>query len=111
MGLSDSPETRLSDLRHRAFSDRSACEADVSGASRLPWGEFPAVLVVLDSVGVTSDLPYSLDVTVAFPLSGQGRPPQKNVFGARYTARLYLCERFALSVARQTASLEAEATG
>jgi hypothetical protein len=29
----------------------------------------------------------------------------------QYTARLYLCERFALPVARQHASLEAEATG
>jgi hypothetical protein len=28
-----------------------------------------------------------------------------------YTARLYLCERFALPVAQQHASLEAEATG
>jgi hypothetical protein len=69
------------------------------------------VPVVLDSVGVTSDLPLAFDITVAFPLSGQGRPPQKDVFGARYTARLYLCERFALTVARQHASLEAEATG
>jgi hypothetical protein len=51
------------------------------------------------------------DMTIAFPLSGQGRPPHKDVFGAQYTARLYLCERFDLPVARQTASLEAKATG
>jgi hypothetical protein len=56
-------------------------------------------------------LPLSLDITVAFPLSEQGRPPHKDVFGAQYTARLYLCERFAVPVARHDASLEAEATG
>jgi hypothetical protein len=51
------------------------------------------------------------DITVAFPLSGQGRPPQRDDFGAQYTARLCLCERFAGTVARPDASLEAEATG
>jgi hypothetical protein len=51
------------------------------------------------------------DITVAFPLSEQGRPPQKKDFGAQYTARLYLCERFALPVARHDASLEAEVAG
>jgi hypothetical protein len=69
------------------------------------------VLVVFDSVGEMPDLPLAFDITVAFPLSGQGRPPQMDVFGARYTARLYLCERFALPVAWQHASLEAEVTG
>jgi len=29
-------------------------------------------------VGLTSDSPLSFDITVAFPLSGQGRPPQKD---------------------------------
>ena len=112
MELSDSPETCTSDLRRRAFSDRSAsCETDVSGASRLPRGKFPTVHVVSDSVGVTGSLPNALDITVAFPLSGQGRPPQKDDFGAQYTARLCLCERFAEAVARSCASLEAEATG
>jgi hypothetical protein len=112
MELSDSPETYLSDVRHRAFSDRSASgEMDVSGVSRLPRGKFPTVHVVSDSVGVTGSLPNVLDITVAFPLSGQGRPPQRNVFGAQYTARLCLCERFAWTVARPDASLEAEATG
>ena len=68
--------------------------------------------VVLDSVGVTSDSPrITFDMTIAFPLSGSGRPPQKNVFGVQYTARLYLCERFVLPVARHYASLEAKATG
>ena len=66
---------------------------------------------VLDSVGVISDSPLTFDMTIAFPLSGQGRPPHKDVFGAQYTARLYLCERFVLPVARQGASLEAKATG
>jgi hypothetical protein len=69
------------------------------------------VPVASDSVGVTGSSPKSLDVTVAFPLTGQGRPPQRNVFGAQYTARLCLCERFAWTVARPDASLEAEATG
>jgi len=71
MELSDSTETCMSDVRHRAFSDRSASrEADVSGVSRLPRGKFPTVLVVLDSVGETSDLPYAFDITVAFPVTG-----------------------------------------
>ena len=86
-------------------------ETDIAGVSRLPRERFPTVHVVLDSVGVTSDLPLTFDITVAFPLSGQGRPPQKNVFGAQYTAQLYLCERFAMTVARHHASLEAKATG
>lgn len=113
MELSDSPATCLSDLWRRAFSDRSAPmgEADVAGVSRLPWEKFPTVPVVFDSVRVLSDLPLTFDMTLAFPLTGQGRPPHKDVFGARYTARLYLCERFALPVTRQRASLEAEATG
>jgi hypothetical protein len=34
-----------------------------------------------------------------------------DVFGAPYTAWLYLYERFALPVARQHASFEAKATG
>ena len=86
-------------------------ETDIAGVSRLPRERFPTVHVVLDSVGVTSDLPLTFDITVAFPLSGQGRPPQKNVFGAQYTAQLYLCERFDVQVAQYTASLEAKATG
>ena len=58
MELSDSPAACMSDLRHRAFSDRSASrEADTAGVSRLPRGKFPTVRVVLDSVGVTSDSP------------------------------------------------------
>ena len=67
--------------------------------------------VVSDSVGVTADSPLLFDMTIAFPLSGQGQPPQKDVFGAPYTARLYLCERFVLPVARHEASREAKATG
>jgi len=86
-------------------------ETDVTGVSRLPWGKFPTVLVVLGSVGVLLDSPFAFNMTIAFPLSEQGRPPHKDVFGAQYTARLYLCERFALPVTRQHASLEAEATG
>lgn len=68
------------------------------------------MLVVLDSVGVMPDLPLTFVMTIAFPLSGQGQPPQKDVFGAPYTARLYLCERFVPPVARQPASLKTKAT-
>ena len=41
-------------------------------------------------------------MTIAFPISRQGRPLHKGVFGAQYTARLYLCERFALPVEAPT---------
>ena len=53
MELCDSPLTSMSDLWPRAFSDRSAPmeKTDVTGVSRLPWGKFPTVLVVSDSVG------------------------------------------------------------
>ena len=37
-----------------------------------PAGEFPAVLVVFDGVGVTGSLPDALEIAIAFPLSGQG---------------------------------------
>jgi hypothetical protein len=69
------------------------------------------VPVALGSVGVTSDLPMTFDLTIAFPLTQSGQPPHKNVFGTQYTARLYLCERFALPVARHNASLEVKAAG
>jgi hypothetical protein len=69
------------------------------------------VRVVSDSVGDMSDSPVAFDMTIAFPVTGWGRPPHKDVFGVQYTARLYPCERFGLPVARQTASLGAEATG
>src|SRR5665213_4120382 len=102
----------MSALWHLAFSDRSvSVETDVPGISRLPRGKLLTVRMVSDSVGETSDSPFSFDITVAFPLSGQGRPPQRNGFGAQYTARSYLCERFELPIARQFASLEAKATG
>jgi hypothetical protein len=70
----------------------------------------PGFLIFV-SVGIMLDLPLTFIMIVAFPLSGQGRPPQKDVFGAQYTARLYLCERFDAQVARRIASLEAKATG
>jgi len=56
-------------------------------------------------------LPLTFVIIVAFPLSGQGRPPHRDVFGVQYTAQLYLCERFDALVARRIASLEAKATG
>jgi len=85
-----------------AFADRSpAMEAvDVAGVSRLPCERFPTVRVVYDSVGATSNSPLTFDTAVAFPLSGQGRPPQKDVFGVQTTARLCLCERFATAITR-----------
>ena len=51
---------------------------------------------------VRAELPHT-----ALPLGGDGR----DVFGAQYTARLYLCERFDVQVAQHNASLEAKATG
>ena len=79
MGLSDSPATCMSAVRHYAFADRSlAMEAmDVAGVSRLPRERFPTVRVVYDSVRATPDSPLTFDVAVAFPLSGQGRPYKK----------------------------------
>ena len=53
-------------------------DTDIAGVSRLPRERFPTLHVVLDSVGVTSDSPLSFDITIAFRLSGQGRPPQKD---------------------------------
>ena len=113
MGLSDSPATYTSDVWHLAFSDRSVSKGvtDVTGVSRLPREKFPTVPVVLDSVGFTANSPISFVMTVAFPYPIPGRPPQKNCFGAQYTARLYPCERFAASVTLRCASLGAEATG
>ena len=79
--------------------------------------------VVLDSVGVTSDLPLTFDITVAFPLTGQGRPPQKNARASGVAVEFNtqpLCASagtvhrmvgFAMTVARHHASLEAKATG
>ena len=45
------------------------------------------------------------------PPVGTRSATTKGVFGAQCTARLYLCERFAMPVARHHASLEAKATG
>ncbi len=69
--------------------------------------------VVSDSVRVTSDSPLTFDITIAFPLTQQGRPSQKADFGAQYTARLCLCRRFDhMAVAHAAiASLEAEVAG
>ncbi len=70
------------------------------------------VLVVPDSVGETSNPAMIARHHCCLPCDGSGRPPQKNVFGVQYTARLCLCERFrAGGSARRHASLEAEATG
>jgi hypothetical protein len=70
-----------------------------------------SVRVVWGFVGLTSDSPLTFDIRVAFPVSGQGRPPQRNVFGAQYTARTFSCERFDGMVAHTDASLGAKAIG
>ena len=98
-------------------------ETDIAGVSRLPREKFPTVHVVSDSVGVTSDSPLSFDITIAFPLSGQGRPPQKDAPFSENTGEFNTqpsCTSagtvrsmvgFAMTVARHHASLEAKATG
>lgn len=67
--------------------------------------------VVFDSVGGMSDLPLTFDISIAFPILQEGRPPNLKLFGAQYTAWLCLCERFTVQVARHDASLEVEGTG
>ena len=67
--------------------------------------------VVPDSVEVTSDSPFTFDITVAFPLTQQGRPSQRTDFGAQYTAWSFPCERFDEWVAPHNASLGAKAIG
>jgi hypothetical protein len=65
----------MSDLWHLTFSDRSVPkETDIPGISQLPRGKHPTVRVASDSVRVTSNSPLTFDATVAFPLTGQGRP-------------------------------------
>ena len=93
----DSLATCMSGLRLRVFSDRSVSigETDAAEALRLPRERFPAVHVVSDPVRFMTDLPLAFIMNVALPLSGQGRPPQRDVFGAQYTARLCFSERFA----------------
>jgi hypothetical protein len=61
----------------------------------------------VDDVGLANNFV----IIVAFTLSGQGRPPQRDVFRVQLTARLYLHKRFDAQVARRIASLEAKATG
>jgi len=63
-------------------------ETDIAGVSRLPRERFPTGHVVLDSVGVTSDSPLAFDITIAFLLSGQGRPPQKGAHVSGVTVEL-----------------------
>ncbi len=110
--LSDFPVTCMSGLWHRAFPDRSLSnQRDVAGISQFPRGKLPSVRVVFDSVGLTSDSPLTFDISVAFPVTGQGRPPQITVFGAQYTARTFSCERFDWMVAHTDASLGAKAIG
>ncbi len=91
-------------MSHHAISDRSNFEKlDVSEISQLPRELFQTMHVVLDAVEVTSDSPFTFDITVAFPLTQQGRPSQRTDFGAQYTAWSFPCQRFALTVAHQDA--------
>ena len=81
----------------------------VIGFFRLPRGECFSHACGLRLRGVTGALPESLHVTVLSPSLSQdkqGRPPQRDVFGALYTARLCLRGRFAELVAAPVASLE-----
>src|SRR5574340_1089228 len=82
MELSDFPLTCTSVVRRLAFTDRSASmgEAEVAGISWLPRGKFSTMPVVSDSVGGMSDLPIAFDMSFAFPMSEQGRPPQCVIF-------------------------------
>ena len=70
-----------------------------------------SVRVVWGFVGMTSDSPSTFDISVAFAVTGQGRPPQRNVFGAQDTARTFPSERFDWMVAHTDASLGAKAIG
>lgn len=60
-------------------------ELDDTGISLLPFGKFPTMLVVSDSVGFTSDSPLTSDMTAAFPVAREGRPPQTMRFSEFYT--------------------------
>ena len=70
-----------------------------------------SVRVVWGFVGLTSDSPLTFDISGAFPVTGQGRPPQRNIFGTQYTARTFLYERFDGMVAHTDASHGAKAIG
>ncbi len=70
-----------------------------------------SVRVFWGFVGLTSDSPLTFDISVAFPVTGQGRPPQITVFGAQYTAQTFPYERFDWMVAHTDASLGAKAIG
>jgi hypothetical protein len=50
--------------------------------------KFPTVRVVSGSVGGMSDLPVTFVMSVAFPLSGQGRPPQQDARKAENAVEL-----------------------
>ncbi|HEY0981810.1 MULTISPECIES: hypothetical protein [unclassified Schlesneria] len=68
--------------------------------------------MVWDSVLVESDSPLVFDIiTIAFPLTQQGRPSQSCELGTQYTAWTFPYEPFALPVARHNASLGDKAIG
>ena len=66
---------------------------------------------VWDSVRLTSNTHSTFDIRVPFPVTGQGRPPERHIFGAQYTAQSSPCELFDGRVAHPDASLEAQAIG
>ncbi len=70
-----------------------------------------SVRVVWGFLGLTSDSPLTFDISVAFPVTGHGWPPQRTDFGAQYTARTFPCERFDWMVAYTDASLGVKAIG
>jgi hypothetical protein len=78
--LPDFLETCMPALWHLAFSNRSNSQKlDVSGISQLPRRLFQAMPVVMDAVSATSNSPLSLNITVAFPLTQQGRPRKERI--------------------------------
>ena len=86
--MQSTQEMRRVDLRCQVPKVPSVDETDIAGVSRLPRERFPTVHVVLDSVGEKPDLPLTFDITVASPLTGQGRPPQKNARVSGVTVEL-----------------------
>ena len=99
-GIASSP-TDPSPMRGMSLGSPSFREESFRKSVRVVWG----------FVGLTSDSPLTLDISVAFPVTGQGRPPQRTVFGAQYIARTFPCERFDGMVAHTDASLGAKAIG
>ncbi len=99
-GIAPSP-TDPSLIRRMSLGSPGFREESFRKSVRVAWG----------FVGLTSNSPLTFDIRVAFPATGHSRPPQRNDFGAQYTARTFPCERFDWMVAHTDASLGAKAIG